>query len=217
MISLSSLIDHTNLRPDALHSDIEVLCKEAIQYKFASVCINPVYVSYAKSILKDENPKVCSVVGFPLGADSEEMKYAEARFLIFQGVDEIDMVMNIAFLKERKLDLVKNEIKKVVEAADGNCVKVIIETSLLNQDEKALACNIVMESGAAFVKTSTGFSSSGATLEDVRLIKKVVGDRVDIKVSGGIKTKNEALEFIDAGASRIGTSRGVEIILLVNQ
>lgn len=213
MNSLSSLIDHTNLRPDALHSDIEILCKEAIQYKFASVCINPVYVSYAKSILKDENPKVCSVVGFPLGADSEEMKYAEARFLIFQGVDEIDMVMNIAFLKERKLDLVKNEIKKVVEAADGNCVKVIIETSLLNQDEKALACNIVMESGAAFVKTSTGFSSSGATLEDVRLIKKVVGDRVGIKASGGIKTKNEALKLIEAGATRIGTSRGVEIIL----
>ena len=212
MNSLSNLIDHTNLRPDALHSDIEILCKKAVQYKFASVCINPVYVSYAKSILKDENPKVCSVVGFPLGADSEEMKYAEARFLIFQGVDEIDMVMNIAFLKERKLDLVKNEIKKVVEAGDGNCVKVIIETSLLNQDEKALACNIVMESGAAFVKTSTGFSSSGATLEDVRLIKKLVGDRVGIKASGGIKTKNEALEFIEAGASRIGTSRGVEII-----
>ena len=213
MNSLSSLIDHTNLRPDALHSDIEILCKEAIQYKFASVCINPVYVSYAKSILKDENPKVCSVVGFPLGADSEEMKYAEARFLIFQGVDEIDMVMNTAFLKERKIDLVKNEIKKVVEAADGNCVKVIIETSLLNQDEKALACNIVMESGATFVKTSTGFSCSGATLEDIRLIKKIVGDRVGIKASGGIKTKNEALEFIEAGASRIGTSRGVEIIL----
>lgn len=212
MNSFSSLIDHTNLRPDALHSDIEILCKEAVQYKFASVCINPVYVSYAKSILKDENPKVCSVVGFPLGADSEEMKYAEARFLIFQGVDEIDMVMNIAFLKERKLDLVKNEIKKVVEAADGNCVKVIIETSLLNQDEKALACNIVMESGAAFVKTSTGFSSSGATLEDVRLIKKLVGDRVGIKASGGIKTKNEALKLIEAGATRIGTSRGVEII-----
>lgn len=212
MNSLSSLIDHTNLRPDALHSDIEILCKEAIQYKFASVCINPVYVSYAKSILKDENPMVCSVVGFPLGADSEEMKYAEARFLIFQGVDEIDMVMNIAFLKERKIDLVKNEIKKVVEAGDGNCVKVIIETSLLNQDEKDLACNIVMESGAAFVKTSTGFSSSGATLEDVRLIKKLVGDRVGIKASGGIKTKNEALKLIEAGATRIGTSRGVEII-----
>ena len=212
MTSLSSLIDHTNLRPDALHSDIEILCKEAVQYKFASVCINPVYVSYAKSILKDENPKVCSVVGFPLGADTEEMKYAEARFLIFQGVDEIDMVMNTAFLKERKTDLVKNEIKKVVEAADGNCVKVIIETSLLNQDEKALACNIVMESGAAFVKTSTGFSSSGATLEDIRLIKKLVGDRVGIKASGGIKTKNEALKLIEAGATRIGTSRGVEII-----
>ena len=212
MKSLSSFIDHTNLRSDALHSDIEILCKEAIQYKFASVCINPVYVSYAKSFLKDENPKVCSVVGFPLGADSEEMKYAEARFLIFQGVDELDMVMNIAFLKERKLDLVKNEIKKVVEAADGNCVKVIIETSLLNQDEKDLACSIVMESGADFVKTSTGFSSSGATLEDVRLIKKLVGDRVGIKASGGIKTKNEALKLIEAGATRIGTSRGVEII-----
>ncbi|MFL3007020.1 MAG: deoxyribose-phosphate aldolase [Candidatus Neomarinimicrobiota bacterium] len=213
MNSLSSLIDHTNLRSDALHSDIEILCKEAIQYKFASVCINPVYVSYAKSILNDEKPKVCSVVGFPLGADSEEMKYAEARFLIFQGVDEIDMVMNIASLKERKLDLVKNEIKKIVEAADGNCVKVIIETSLLNQDEKVLACNIVMESGASFVKTSTGFSSSEATLEDVRLIKKVVGDRVGIKASGGIKTKKEALEFIEAGANRIGTSMGVEILL----
>ena len=212
MNSLSSLIDHTNLRSDALHSDIKILCTEAIQYKFASVCLNPVYVSYAKSILKDENLKVCSVVGFPLGADSEEMKYAEARFLIFQGVDEIDMVMNIAFLKERKLDLVKNEIKKVVEAADGNCVKVIIETSFLDQDEKALACNIVMESGASFVKTSTGFSSSGATLEDVRLIKKVVGDQVGIKASGGIKTKKEALEFIEAGANRIGTSRGVEIL-----
>ena len=212
MNSLSSLIDHTNLRSDALHSDIKILCTEAIQYKFASVCLNPVYVSYAKSILKDQNPKVCSVVGFPLGADSEEMKYAEARFLIFQGVDEIDMVMNIAFLKERKLDLVKNEIKKVVEAADGNCVKVIIETSFLDQDEKALACNIVMDSGASFVKTSTGFSSSGATLEDVRLIKKVVGDQVGIKASGGIKTKKEALEFIKAGANRIGTSRGVEIL-----
>ena len=213
MNSLSSFIDHTNLSSDALHSDIKILCTEAIQYKFASVCLNPVYVSYAKSILKDENPKVCSVVGFPLGADSEEMKYAEARFLIFQGVDEIDMVMNIAFLKERKLDLVKNEIKKVVEAADGNCVKVIIETSLLNQDEKSLACNIVGESGASFVKTSTGFASSGATLEDVRLIKKVVGDRVGIKASGGIKTKNEAVKFIEAGASRIGTSKGVEILL----
>ena len=212
MNSLSSFIDHTNLRSDALHSDIKILCTEAIQYKFASVCLNPVYVSYAKSILKDENLKVCSVVGFPLGADSEEMKYAEARFLIFQGVDEIDMVMNIAFLKERKLDLVKNEIKKVVEAADGNCVKVIIETSFLDQDEKALACNIVMESGASFVKTSTGFSSSGATLEDVRLIKKVVGDQVGIKASGGIKNKKEALEFIEAGANRIGTSRGVEIL-----
>ena len=212
MGSLSSYIDHTNLSPLVLSSDVKILCEEAIEHNFASVCINPFYVSYAKSILKDEKPKICSVVGFPLGADPEEMKYAEARFLIFQGADEIDMVMNIALLKERKIDLVKREIKKVVEAADGNCVKVIIETSFLDQDEKILACDIVMQSGAAFVKTSTGFSSLGATLEDVKLIKKIVSDRIGIKASGGIKTKNEALEFIEAGASRIGTSKGVEII-----
>ena len=136
MKNIASLIDHTNLNPAAVRDDIKLLCEEAIQYDFASVCINPVYVPYAKSILKDKNPRVCSVVGFPLGADSEEMKYAEARFLIFQGADEIDMVMNISHLKERKIDLAKKEIKKVVEAADGNCVKVIIENSFLNQDEK---------------------------------------------------------------------------------
>jgi deoxyribose-phosphate aldolase len=212
MDSLASLIDHTNLSPDAVRDDIKLLCNEAIQYDFASVCVNPVYVSYAKSILKDKNPKVCSVVGFPLGADTQEMKYAEARFLIFHGADEIDMVMNIAFLKERKVENIKHEIKKVVEAADGNCVKVIIEASLLGKDEKILAGSLIKECGANFVKTSTGFSSGGATIEDVRLIKKVVGDRVGVKASGGIKTKKETLAFIEAGANRIGTSRGVEIV-----
>ena len=212
MSSLASLIDHTNLSPDAVRDDIKLLCNEAIQYDFASVCVNPVYVSYAKSILKDKNPKVCSVVGFPLGADTQEMKYAEARFLIFHGADEIDMVMNIAFLKERKVENIKHEIKKVVEAADGNCVKVIIEASLLGKYEKILAGSLIKECGANFVKTSTGFSSGGATIEDVRLIKKVVGDRVGVKASGGIKTKKEALAFIEAGANRIGTSRGVEIV-----
>jgi len=212
MSSLASLIDHTNLSPDAVRDDIKLLCNEAIQYDFASVCVNPVYVSYAKSILKDKNPKVCSVVGFPLGADTQEMKYAEARFLIFHGADEIDMVMNIAFLKERKVENIKHEIKKVIEAADGNCVKVIIEASLLGKDEKILAGSLIKECGANFVKTSTGFSSGGATIEDVRLIKKVVGDRVGVKASGGIKTKKEALAFIEAGANRIGTSRGVEIV-----
>ena len=212
MSSLASLIDHTNLSPDAVRDDIKLLCNEAIQYDFASVCVNPVYVSYAKSILKDKNPKVCSVVGFPLGADTQEMKYAEARFLIFHGADEIDMVMNIAFLKERKVENIKHEIKKVIEAADGNCVKVIIEASLLGKDEKILAGSLIKECGANFVKTSTGFSSGGATIEDVRLIKKVVGDRVGVKASGGIKAKKEALAFIEAGANRIGTSRGVEIV-----
>jgi len=212
MSSLASIIDHTNLSPDAVRDDIKLLCNEAIQYDFSSVCVNPVYVSYAKSILKDKNPKVCSVVGFPLGADTQEMKYAEARFLIFHGADEIDMVMNIAFLKERKVENIKHEIKKVIEAADGNCVKVIIEASLLGKDEKILAGSLIKECGANFVKTSTGFSSGGATIEDVRLIKKVVGDRVGVKASGGIKTKKEALAFIEAGANRIGTSRGVEIV-----
>ena len=212
MNNLASLIDHTNLNSDAVKDDIKLLCEEAIKYDFASVCINPVYVPYAKSILIDKNPRVCSVVGFPLGADSEEMKYAEARFLIFQGADEIDMVLNIGYLKERRINKINNEIKKVVEAADGNCVKVIIETSLLDNEEKILASNLAQDCGANFVKTSTGFFKGGATIEDVELIKKTVGDEIGIKASGGIKTKESAISFIQAGANRIGTSRGVEIM-----
>ena len=155
MKNLAHFIDHTNLKPDAQETDIKVLCNEAIKYDFASVCINPVYVPIAKSLLRDANSLVCSVVGFPLGADSAEMKYAEARFLIFNGVDEIDMVINIGSLKERRTNIVKKEIKKVVDAAEGKIVKVIIETSLLENDEKILACNLVKDCGANFVKTST--------------------------------------------------------------
>tara|TARA_Y100000588_G_scaffold383692_1_gene473560 strand:+ start:16 stop:657 length:642 start_codon:yes stop_codon:yes gene_type:complete len=212
MKNLAHFIDHTNLKPDAQETDIKVLCNEAIKYDFASVCINPVYVPIAKSLLRDANSLVCSVVGFPLGADSAEMKYAEARFLIFNGVDEIDMVINIGSLKERRTNIVKKEIKKVVDAAEGKIVKVIIETSLLENDEKILACNLVKDCGANFVKTSTGFSKVGATIEDVELIKETVGDAIGIKASGGIKNKEAAISFIQAGASRIGTSNGVKII-----
>ena len=212
MKSLAHFIDHTNLSPVAQERDIKVLCDEAIKYDFVSVCLNPVYVPIAKSFLKNKNIRVCSVVGFPLGADSAEMKYAEARFLIFNGVDEIDMVMNIGSLKEKRTNIVKNEIKKVVDAAEGKIVKVIIETSLLDNDEKILASNLVEDCGANFVKTSTGFSDGGATIEDVKLIKKAVGSQIGVKASGGIETKASAISFIEAGADRIGTSSGVKII-----
>jgi len=212
MKNLAHFIDHTNLSPDAKSIDIENLCSEAIKYDFASVCLNPVYVPIAKSILKDSKPIICSVVGFPLGADSAEMKYAEARFLIFNGVEEIDMVLNIGALKERNTNIIQKEIKKVVDAAEGKIVKVIIETCLLNNHEKVLASKIVKDCGANFVKTSTGFSASGATIDDVKLIKKTIGDEIGIKASGGIKTKEEVISFIQAGADRIGTSNGVKIV-----
>ena len=212
MKNLAHFIDHTNLSPDAKSIDIEDLCSEAIKYDFASVCLNPVYVPIAKSILKDSKPIICSVVGFPLGADSAEMKYAEARFLIFNGVEEIDMVLNIGALKERNTNIIQKEIKKVVDAAEGKIVKVIIETCLLNNHEKVLASKIVRDCGANFVKTSTGFSASGAKIDDVKLIKKTIGDEIGIKASGGIKNKEEAISFIQVGADRIGTSNGVNIV-----
>ena len=212
MKNLAHFIDHTNLSPDAKSIDIENLCSEAIKYDFASVCLNPVYVPIAKSILKDSKPIICSVVGFPLGADSAEMKYAEARFLIFNGVEEIDMVLNIGALKERNTNIIQKEIKKVVDAAEGKIVKVIIETCLLNNHEKVLASKIVRDCGANFVKTSTGFSAFGATIDDVKLIKKTIGDEIGIKASGGIKNKEEVISFIQAGADRIGTSNGVKIV-----
>ena len=212
MKDIANLIDHTNLYPQASQADIIKLCEEAVKYEFLSVCINPVYVPLAVSILKNRSPRVCTVIGFPLGAISGEMKFAEARFLIHQGADELDMVLNIGALKEKKIEIIKNDIEKVVNAADGNCVKVIIETYLLDKEEKILACNLVQDCGANFVKTSTGFSRGGATIEDVKLIKKTVGDHMGIKASGGIKTKEAVLSFIDAGANRIGTSSGVEII-----
>ena len=209
---VSTYIDHTNLSQIAKKLDIEKLCKEAIDNNFVAVCINPVYVPLASDILNGENPKVCTVIGFPLGADSTEMKFAESRYLTHKGAEELDMVVNIAAIKERNTELIKNEISKIVDASDGNCVKVIIETCLLTDDEKKFASESAMDAGADFIKTSTGFSLSGATEKDVKLIRKIVGSDMGIKASGGIKTLSDLKKLVKAGADRIGTSNAISII-----
>ena len=212
MIEISKLIDHTNLKQDAIKSEITQLCEQAITFGFASVCINPVHVELAFSILKDEIPKTCTVIGFPLGADPVEMKFAETRFLVHQGVEELDMVMNVGAFKEGEFELIYDEIGQVMDASDGRCVKVIIETCLLTKEEKILASNMVKNSGADFIKTSTGYSIGGATIDDVRLIRETVGREMGVKASGGIKTLVDVKQMIDAGADRIGTSSAVEIV-----
>ena len=212
MNNVSKYIDHTNLRPDAIESDIIKLCKEALAFKFASVCINPIHVPLAVSILQNEKIKVSTVVGFPLGATSSEMKFAESRFVTHQGAEELDMVINIGALKQKEYGIVENDIARVVDAADGNPVKVIIETCLLNEEEMLRACKIILNAGAAYVKTSTGFSTEGARVEDIKLIKKNVGKDLGIKASGGIKTLEEVELMISAGANRIGTSKSVIIV-----
>jgi deoxyribose-phosphate aldolase len=212
MESVSNYIDHTNLSQTATQLDIKNLCKEAIENDFSSVCVNPVFVPLAADILNNENPKVCTVVGFPLGADSSEMKFAESRYLIHRGAQELDMVINISALKDGNTSLIQSEIEKVVDAADGNCVKVIIETCLLSNEEKKLASKITVASGADFVKTSTGFSFAGATKKDVQLIRKTVGSDIGVKASGGIKTLSDLKIMVQAGANRIGTSNAISII-----
>ena len=210
--SVSTYIDHTNLSQTASKSDIENLCEEAVDNDFASVCVNPVFVPLASEILNSKNPKVCTVVGFPLGADSPEMKFAESRYLTHQGAEELDMVINISALKEGDTRFIESEIEKVVDAADGNCVKVIIETCLLNDKEKKTVSELAVDAGADFIKTSTGFSFSGATEEDVKLIRKTVGSDMGIKASGGIKTLTDLKVLVKAGANRIGTSNAISII-----
>ena len=212
MKSISEYIDHTNLRQEANKAAIENLCKEAVENNFASVCINPIFVRYASEVLNKEMPKVCTVVGFPLGADPTELKFTESRYLIHQGADELDMVINISALKEGDNKYVQFEIERVVDAADGNCVKVIIETCLLTSEEKKIASEIAVAAGANFIKTSTGFSSYGATEEDVKLIRKSVGLDIGVKASGGIETLSILNMLIEAGANRIGTSNAISII-----
>lgn len=209
----ANYIDHTLLRSDALTSDIKKLCQEAIKYEFFSVCVNPCYIKIAKKYLKNSSVKVCSVIGFPLGANTSKTKVYEAKQAIKDGVDEIDVVINIAKLKEKKYRYLEKELNDIVKIAKGNTiVKAIIETCLLTKEEIKIACEIVYASGVDYVKTSTGFSKYGATIEDVELIKEVCKDKMLIKASGGINDFNKMKELIAAGANRIGTSHSVQIM-----
>lgn len=210
-MQLSSYIDHTLLKADASSNAIETLCKEAIEHKFFSVCVNSSYVAQCAKILKGSTVKVCSVVGFPLGAMDTESKAFETRKAIEKGASEVDMVIHVGALKDRRLDYLKQDIAAVVAAAQGKTVKVIIETSLLTDEEKTLACKASLEAKAHFVKTSTGFGGGGATVEDVKLMKSVVGKALEVKASGGIKSREQALALIEAGATRLGTSSGIAL------
>ena len=211
-MDIAKYIDHTVLAADARKEKIEALCKEAYQHGFASVCVNSCWVSLAAKLLEGTEVKVCTVVGFPLGAMDSVSKAVEARNAVRNGADEIDMVINIGFLKSGMYDDVLEDIREVRKATEGKTLKVIIETCLLTEEEKRKACELSEEAGADFVKTSTGFSTGGATVEDVALMKSVVGDRLRVKASGGIRDYKTAKAMIEAGASRIGASAGVRIV-----
>lgn len=208
----NKFIDHTLLAADASEQQIRKLCAEAVQYDFASCCVNGDYVSLVHKLLEGSNVKTCTVVGFPLGASTTSSKVEEARQAIFDGADEIDMVINISYLKDKKYDEVLEELVAMRRACHDRILKVIIETCLLTDEEKIAACELAKKAGCDFVKTSTGFSKGGATVSDVALMKKVCGDFPYVKASGGIKTKEFMEELIKAGASRIGTSHGVELV-----
>lgn len=205
-------IDHTLLKPSATQKDIEKVCREAVENNFASVCINPSWVGLAWKLVRNSNVKVCSVVGFPLGATLPEVKALETREVVDRGAEEIDMVINIGALKSGDLALVERDIRAVVRAAGRNTVKVILETCLLTDEEKVTACILAQRSGANFVKTSTGFSNSGATVKDVALMRKVVGHSMGVKASGGVRSYEEACKMVEAGATRIGASASVAIV-----
>ena len=210
---LSKYIDHTLLKADATEEQIKILCQEALKYDFASVCVNSCYVNLVADMLKGSDVKTCCVVGFPLGAMNSKAKAFETKTAVDLGAEEIDMVINIGALKSGNLGLVKDDIASVVAAAGKDAlVKVIIETCLLNNDEKIVACNLSMEACAHFVKTSTGFSTDGAVEHDVVLMRKTVGSKMGVKASGGIRDLDTALSMIKAGADRIGTSSGIKII-----
>jgi deoxyribose-phosphate aldolase len=209
---LAAFIDHTLLKPDASLAQIEKLCAEAREHDFFSVCVNGSWVATAYHLLEDSDVKVTSVVGFPLGAMTSDTKRFEAEAAIDDGAHEIDMVLNIARLKAGDDKYVLREIINVVEAADERTIKVILETCLLTDEEKIRACHLVVESGAQFVKTSTGFSTGGATIADVKLLRETVGPTFGVKASGGIRDTKTALAMIEAGATRLGTSAGVAIM-----
>jgi len=209
---LASMIDHSLLRPNATLEELKRVCQEAVEYKFKAVCINPIFVADAVSLLKGKDVLVCSVVGFPFGTHSSEIKAKETTEVIERGAREVDMVIWVGALKEKKDRDVVKDIRAVVDAARGCPVKVILETCYLTEEEKVRGCRLVMEAGAAFVKTSTGFASEGATVEDVKLMRRTVGKDFGVKAAGGIRTLDNALKMIEAGANRLGTSGSVAII-----
>ncbi|HFU3821559.1 TPA: deoxyribose-phosphate aldolase [Streptococcus suis] len=211
-MKLNKYIDHTILKPETTQEQVEKILSEAKEYDFASVCVNPTWVSLAAESLRDSDVKVCTVIGFPLGANTSAVKAFETKDAIANGADEIDMVINVGALKAGNDALVLDDIKAVVDASGDKLVKVIIEACLLTDDEKVRACQLSKEAGADYVKTSTGFSTGGATVADVSLMRKTVGPDMGVKASGGARSYEDAIAFIEAGASRIGASSGVAIM-----
>ncbi len=212
MKNLNLYFDHTFLKPEATFDDIKRLCEESINYSFYSVCVNQSYVSFAKSLLKGSNIKVCAVVGFPFGANDTETKIFETERSLKLGADEIDMVMNIGYMKSKKYEFITEEIRRIKNVCGDRILKVIVETSLLNLEEKKLVVKLLMEGNADFIKTSTGFSTSGATVEDIKLFKDISKGKIMIKASGGIRDLKTTLLMLDAGALRIGSSSSVKIM-----
>jgi deoxyribose-phosphate aldolase len=209
---MAKMIDHTILKADASEKKVRQICSEAMKYGFASVCVNSSYVKLCSELLKDTDVKVCTVIGFPLGATTSEVKAFEALEAVKNGATEVDMVINIGKLKDGDYNYVASDIKAVVNAVKGTALtKVIIETCLLNNSEKVAVCELAKEAGANFVKTSTGFSTSGATACDIKLMRETVGPDMGVKASGGIRTYEDAIAMIEAGASRIGASASIEI------
>lgn len=211
-MKLNKFIDHTLLKANATIDDIKRLCQEAIEYDFKSVCVNPYFVKPVKEFLQGSDVLVCTVVGFPLGANTIKTKVFETLDAVANGVDEVDMVINISKVKEGDFEYIKQEISEVVEAAKGKTVKVIIETCYLTDEEKRLACEAAKQAKAHFVKTSTGFGTGGATVEDVKLMYGVVAPELEVKASGGVRTKEDLDQMVAAGATRIGTSSGVALM-----
>ncbi len=209
---LAWMIDHSLLRPQSTRVELKKLCGEALQYGFKAVCVNPIHVADAFSILKGSDVIVCSVIGFPFGTHPPQIKATETREVIRLGAREIDMVIQVGALKEGRNPEVVEDIRAVVEAASGCPVKVILETCYLTEEEKIRGCKLAMEAGASFVKTSTGFGSAGATVEDVKLMRKVIGKNSGLKAAGGIRTLEDALKMIEAGANRLGLSGSMAII-----
>ena len=212
-MNYNKMIDHTVLKADTPLETVKRICDEAMEYGFASVCINPCHVAYCADYLKDSDVNVCTVIGFPLGANTSAVKAFETKDAIANGADEIDMVMNIGALKDKNYDLVRDDVKAVVEAANGTLVKVILETCLLTEDEIKKACELCVEAKADYVKTSTGFSTRGATIEDVRIMKEAVHGKAKVKAAGGVRTPEDMVKIVAAGADRIGTSAGCSLVL----